>query len=466
MLDRVVFWVKTVDVMETHEDVDGTLVRQQVPQSVPTTLRHGLIAAVLLLVTFTLGKNLPALLEITLLNQLPFDKGGRHAISVIMHYSVALTGVLLACRTLNIDWSSIQWLAAGITVGLGFGLQEIFANFVSGLILLFERPIRVGDIITLGDVTGSVTNIRIRATTVTNWDRKELIVPNKELVTGRLLNWTLSDTTNRIVIEVGLAYHTETERARQILLATVREHPNVLKDPEPNVTFEGFGDSTLTFVVRAYVATMDVRLQTIHELHTRIFQRLQEAQIEIAFPQRDVNLRLQPPCGTAGRAAGIAPPTHARPPPDPPPGPPTHVANREAARKGAGGSNGGQPRGFGLECRCGGPPATRARGSALRIALGQSASRSECCGWRIVTTGQDAVRTTRSATLPISRCLSGPYPCVPMTIISACCSLASVMISKKGGPTRTARLTVNFWLQGGPGHCSRRDCNSASEANW
>jgi potassium efflux system protein len=238
-----------------------------------------------------LGRNLPALMEITVLNRLPLDRGGRHAVSIIMHYSVVLTGVFVALRTLNINWASVQWLAAGITVGLGFGLQEIFANFVSGMILLFERPIRVGDIITLDDVTGTVTNIRIRATTVTNWDRKELIVPNKDLVTGRLLNWTLSDTTNRIVINVGVAYQSDANRARQIMQQTVVSHPNVLTDPPPAVTFESFGDSTLNFVIRAYLASLDVRLETIHGLHVSLHQRLQKEGIEIAFPQRDINIR-------------------------------------------------------------------------------------------------------------------------------------------------------------------------------
>ena len=181
-----------------------------------------------------------------------------------------------------------------MTVGLGFGLQEIFANFVSGLILLFERPIRVGDIITLGDVTGTVTDIRIRATTVTNWDRKELIVPNRELITGRLLNWTLTDTTNRIVINLGLAYDTNVPEAREIILKAVRDHENVLADPGPNVTFEGFGDSCLNFVVRAYVASMDVRLSTVHELHLRIHEELQQRGIEIPFMQVDMNVRQLP----------------------------------------------------------------------------------------------------------------------------------------------------------------------------
>ena len=171
------------------------------------------------------------------------------------------------------------------------GLQEIFANFVSGLILLFERPIRVGDVITLGDVTGSVTKIRIRATTVTNWDRKELIVPNKDLVTGRLLNWTLTDTTNRIVIPVGVAYDSDPQRARDLILEVVSSHPNVLDDPRPNVTFEAFADSSLNIVVRAFLSSMDVRLATIHDLHIAIHKQLGEAGIEIAFPQRDIHIR-------------------------------------------------------------------------------------------------------------------------------------------------------------------------------
>ncbi len=294
VLDRVVLWEETIEVVETHEDAAGKVTRERVPADVTTTLRHALIAAIVLVAAVVLARNLPALLEITVLSRLPLDRGGRHAVSMILRYTVALAGLILACRTLNISWSSVQWLAAGMTVGLGFGLQEIFANLVSGLILLCERPIRVGDVITLGDTTGTVTNIRIRATTVTNWDRKELIVPNKELITQRLLNWTLSDTTNRLVIAVGVAYKSDPEEARSIMLEVLTEHPNVLDDPQPHVTFEGFGDSALNFVIRAFLASMDVRLATIHELHSSIHRRLNEAGIEIAFPQRDLNIRSVP----------------------------------------------------------------------------------------------------------------------------------------------------------------------------
>jgi len=291
VFDHVVLWETIAEVVEVHEAPDGTLERITKELPITTTLRHALFACLLVVATIVIGRNLPALLEVTLLQNLPLDKGGRHAISVLLRYAVVLTGVFLACRTMHFSWSSVQWLAAGMTVGLGFGLQEIFANFVSGLILLFERPIRVGDVITLGDVTGTVTDMRIRATTVTNFDRKELIVPNKDLITGRLMNWTLSDTTNRIVITVGVAYKSDPGAVRELLLKVVKQHPNVLVDPGPNVTFEEFADSALNLVVRAYIASMDNRLTTINELHLVIFHALNEAGVEIAFPQRDINVR-------------------------------------------------------------------------------------------------------------------------------------------------------------------------------
>jgi potassium efflux system protein len=180
---------------------------------------------------------------------------------------------------------------AAMTVGLGFGLQEIFANFVSGLIILFERPIRVGDVVTAGDVTGAVTKIRIRATTITNWDRKELIIPNKEFVTGRVMNWTLSDQVNRVTINVGVAYGTDAATVLEILEQIAEEHPQILDDPAPIISFEEFGASSLNFALRACLPNLDVRLKTITELHQTIQRRFAEANIEIAFPQQDIHVR-------------------------------------------------------------------------------------------------------------------------------------------------------------------------------
>ncbi len=121
----------------------------------------------------------------------------------------SITGTVVGLQFLGMRWSQLQWMAAALTVGLGFGLQEIFANFVSGLILLFERPFRVGDVISVGDLTGRVTRIRTRATTILDFDNREIVVPNKNFITGQLLNWTLSDTTTRISIKVGVAYGTD-----------------------------------------------------------------------------------------------------------------------------------------------------------------------------------------------------------------------------------------------------------------
>jgi len=148
-----------------------------------------------------------------------------------------------------------------------------------------------GDVVTVEGMTGTVTRVHMRATTIINWDRQEFVVPNKNLITNTILNWTLSATTNRVTIAVGVAYGSDTTKARQILLDIASEHPLLLDDPAPIATFEEFADSTLTLRLRAYIPDMDNRLQTITELHTEIDKRFAAADIEIAFPQRDLHLR-------------------------------------------------------------------------------------------------------------------------------------------------------------------------------
>lgn len=259
------------------------------------TLSNLLLAIPIIAVTFVVVRNAPGLLESTLLQRLPLENAVRYAITTLSSYLLAGIGIITAANTLGVRWDSIQWLIAGLGVGLGFGLQEIFANFISGIILLFEQPIRVGDVVTLDNTSGVISRIRMRATTITNWDRQEYIVPNKDFITGRLVNWTLSDSTNRVVIEVGISYDSDTRRACQVLEEICRDHPLVSKELAPLITFEGFGDSALKVVMRCYLDSLDNRLQTIHELHTAINDRFREEGVEIAFPQQDLHVRSLPP---------------------------------------------------------------------------------------------------------------------------------------------------------------------------
>jgi potassium efflux system protein len=248
-------------------------------------------SALILAITYLAVQNLPGLLELAVLRTTTFDAGTRHAITTLCRYAVTAVGLTLLFNVLQVDWVKFGWLAAALSVGLGFGLQEVVANFVCGLILLFERPIRVGDVVTLESITGTVTKIQMRATTVTNWDRQDFVVPNKSLITGTILNWTLSAPLNRITIQVGVAYGSNTEKALQILLEAAADHPCVLEDPAPIASFEQFADSSLHLVLRAYLPDLDNRLRTISELHTEIDRRFAAAGIEIPFPQRDLHLR-------------------------------------------------------------------------------------------------------------------------------------------------------------------------------
>lgn len=211
-----------------------------------------------------------------------------------MRYLIGTVGLLFGLSFLSIPWSQLSWVLAAASVGLGFGLQEILANFVSGIILLLEQPIRVGDVVTVDGSTGVVSKMQIRATTVTNWDRQELVIPNKDLVTGKLLNWTLSNVMTRITINVGVAYGSDANQVRAILMSVVKNHSDVLDDPPPLVTFEQFGDSSLNFVIRCYLPSLEKRLATTHDLHTAIAEALQSAQIEIPFPQRDIHMTIEP----------------------------------------------------------------------------------------------------------------------------------------------------------------------------
>jgi len=258
--------------------------------TVTITLANLLTALFYLIVGLFASRNLPGLLEVLFLNRFVLQPGTRYATIQLLNYLVV--GIVIFCvfKELGAEWSQIQWLIAALGVGLGFGLQEIFANMISGLILLFERPIRIGDTVTVGDISGTVSKIQIRATTITDWDKKELLVPNKNFITDQLVNWTLTDTTTRLIIKVGVAYGSNTQLVHQTLLDIAKSHPQVVKDPAPTVLFTEFADSSLNFEVRVYVQEIFIRLDVKHDLNSAIDQKFRELNITIPFPQRDVHL--------------------------------------------------------------------------------------------------------------------------------------------------------------------------------
>lgn len=249
------------------------------------------LALIAAIVSIIAVRNIPALLEISVLAHLPLDAGTRYAVSAISRYIIGTIGIVVTFGLVNIGWSKVQWLIAAVSVGLGFGLQEIFANFVSGLIILFERPIRIGDTVTVGSQTGTVSRIRIRATSITDWDNKELIIPNKRFVTDEITNWTLSNQILRQVIPVGVSYSSNPRQVRDVLLDVAKSNNKVMEDPSPRVYFLGFGDSALNFECRVYFKNFDDLLVGRHQMYVEIFEACQKNGIEIAFPQRDIHIR-------------------------------------------------------------------------------------------------------------------------------------------------------------------------------
>lgn len=241
--------------------------------------------------TIWLMRNLSGIYELTLFRILRMDQGLRYAIFTISRYLIALIGLPLALSWLHVDLGKIAWLAAAISVGIGFGLQEIVANFISGIILLVERPIRVGDRITVGVTRGEVQRINIRATTVINRDQQEIIIPNRDLITKEVVNWTLSHNHVRLKIPIGVAYGSDVERVRALLLDVAKQDPDVLNNPPSRAFFMLHGSSSLDFELRVFYQNPDNLGRLTDRLTTAINKTFVEHSIEIPFPQQDIHIR-------------------------------------------------------------------------------------------------------------------------------------------------------------------------------
>ena len=262
---------------------------------VPVTVADVGLAILIGFITLTATRHFPSLLKIVLLQHLDMTPGSRYTVTTLSRYVIGGVGFSALVSLLGFSWSQIQWLVAALGVGIGFGLQEIVANFISGIIILFERPIRVGDVVTIGTTDGVVTRIRIRATTIRDFDRKELLVPNKEFISGRLLNWSLSDPVIRLLLPVGIAYGSDVQGAMNLMLQAAHDNSLILDDPKPVVTFDSFGDNALLLTLRCFIGSVDNRVPAKSALHQVIDQLFREAEISMAFPQRDVHLDASKP---------------------------------------------------------------------------------------------------------------------------------------------------------------------------
>ncbi|HEX2255563.1 MAG TPA: DUF3772 domain-containing protein [Afifellaceae bacterium] len=222
------------------------------------------------------------------------DPGLKNSVTIATGYVGFIAAFVIAFAYLGIDLSQLALVAGALSVGIGFGLQSVVNNFVSGLILLVERPIKTGDWIIVGGEEGIVKRIKVRATELETFDRASVVIPNSDLISGTVKNWVLGDTMGRASVTVGVGYDSDADQVRELLLACARDHPLVLDEPPPNVIFMDFGDSALVFRLDTYLADISRSLSVRSDLRFRILKCLREAGIEIPFPQRDLHIRTAP----------------------------------------------------------------------------------------------------------------------------------------------------------------------------
>ncbi|WP_414147633.1 miniconductance mechanosensitive channel MscM [Erwinia sp. BNK-24-b] len=293
LVSVIVLWSEIHSAFGFLENIrlwDASTTVQGVESLEPITLGSVLIAVLVLIITTQLVRNMPALLELALLQHLNLTPGTGYAITTLTKYVLILIGGLTGFSMIGIDWSKLQWLVAALGVGLGFGLQEIFANFISGLIILFEKPIRIGDTVTIRDLTGSITRINTRATTITDWDRKEIIVPNKAFITEQFINWSLSDSVTRVVLTIPAAAEANSEEVTAVLLTAAQRCQYVLDTPQPEAFLVDLQQGIQLFELRIHAAEMGHRMPLRHELHQLILRGYHEHGLEMPFPPFQVRM--------------------------------------------------------------------------------------------------------------------------------------------------------------------------------
>ena len=231
------------------------------------------------------------LLEVQVFTRLNIDSGTQYTLSRIIHYVIMIVGASLAFQFIGIDLTGLAVTLGFLSVGIGFGLQNVTSNFVAGLILLFERPIKVGDRVSVGDKEGDVMEINIRSTTIRSLNNIAIIVPNAEFVSSTVVNWSYGDQKVRLEIDVGVSYGSDLDMVLHSLMEVATEHGEVLKDPRPEVLHMGFGDSAWNIRLRVWIAHPQRHPYVRSEINCAIVRKFRENGVEIPFPQRDLHVR-------------------------------------------------------------------------------------------------------------------------------------------------------------------------------
>ncbi len=263
----------------------------QTPVSVSSIFMFILV----MIIVFFVSKILNRILLKRLLTGFHIDESTQFVILRINHYIIMIIGAVVAFQFIGINLSGLAVIFGLLSVGIGFGLQNVTSNFVAGLILLFERPIKIGDRVSVGDTEGDVHDINIRSTTIVTLDNVTIIVPNSEFVSNNVVNWSHGDTKIRMNIEVGVSYDSDLDTVLRCLQEVAEEHPKVMEKPRPDVIFRSFGDSSWNMVLRAWVKNPKIHHIVTSDLNCAIVRKFRENNIEIPFPQRDLHLRSAEP---------------------------------------------------------------------------------------------------------------------------------------------------------------------------
>jgi small-conductance mechanosensitive channel len=254
---------------------------------------HGIAATIMLVLCIVLGEKIFRLVIVRrLLENTQLDKPVRYGVERLLGYLFLLLGGYIALQTIGLDLSSLTVIAGAVGVGIGFGLQNIISNFISGIIILIERPISIGDRVEVGGVAGQIGKISLRSTVVITNDNISIIVPNSSFISETVINWSHADPKARFRIPIGVAYGTDVDKLTEVLLAVAKADPNVLDDPEPKVFFDGYGDSSLNFELGVWTQALVRSPRSLRSsINFAVYKALAEAGIEIPFPQRDLHVR-------------------------------------------------------------------------------------------------------------------------------------------------------------------------------